>query len=358
MDNLSEDQNPGVDFDVALSFAGAHRDFVRKIAERLKALGISVFFDEFAKADAWGKNLYEYFDTAYRARSRYVVAFFSAEYAEGDWTRHEQQSAQVQALAQDAPYLLPVRMDDSVILGLRSTTAYIDARIEGIDGLVELVIAKVRPSTFSENPIPTTEAQVERLINAKPPLWEYQLFAGLLNQGINSLDYKWRDHRIELCVPGNKAISEDEIQQFCLTQQGKIISVVDNLNRILAEEAVQEAFGPPGVAGDDSAISYLVKRLVDVYDQLMDWALETRSANVPSRYAGVVWSLSQFARQPIEELREFRDRFTDFVLALPAWLAIPEGERTKIESTFEVTFRIDDAVSELFADECDLARNS
>lgn len=65
------------DFDVALSFAGEDRDYVREIRDSLRELGIPVFYDEDHLAEMWGEDLGEFFDDVYRKRSRYAVIFVS-----------------------------------------------------------------------------------------------------------------------------------------------------------------------------------------------------------------------------------------------------------------------------------------
>jgi hypothetical protein len=47
-------------YDVALSFAGEDRDYVRAVAESLRKREKRVFFDEFEKARLWGKDLYQH----------------------------------------------------------------------------------------------------------------------------------------------------------------------------------------------------------------------------------------------------------------------------------------------------------
>jgi TIR domain len=343
-------------YEVALSFAGAHREYVRTVANRLTALGLAVFFDEDAQVEAWGRNLYDYLDATYRNKAKYVVAFVSAEYAVGPWPTLERQSAQAHALFQDEPYFLPVRMDDSEIPGLLPTTAYVDARIEGIDRLVELIHHKLRPNSYSQTEIPKNADQVRELISAQTPGWEYQLFAGVLNQEIEALDRKWRDYRLGLLDTHSDRLSDDEVWRFCSSQLSALRKIVDNLNRILDPVAQEEAFGPRGIPGESAAITHLAESTATLYEQLLDWAVTTRSANVPTKYVGLISALSQYAAQPIEEMRSFRDRYMDYTLALTDWLQIPESERPNFRVEMTVTFRLDDVITDLFNDEMRLVQ--
>jgi hypothetical protein len=79
-------------------------------------------------ADLWGVDLYNYLDDVYRKRARFTIVFISQNYAAKAWTSHERQSAQARAMNEAGPYLLPVRIDDAELPGLRPTVSYIDAR--------------------------------------------------------------------------------------------------------------------------------------------------------------------------------------------------------------------------------------
>ena len=53
------DARPGWRWDVALSFAGAQRDYVEQVAQALKARGVRCFYDADEQIELWGKYLAE-----------------------------------------------------------------------------------------------------------------------------------------------------------------------------------------------------------------------------------------------------------------------------------------------------------
>ena len=118
------------EYDVALSFAGKQRNYVRDVAKVLaEEYGLKVFFDEFEEDKLWGKNLYDYLYKIYSQKSKYVIIFVSKEYKEKIWTNHERQAAQERALhLKNNEYILPVKFDDTNIPGLYSTIKYLDAK--------------------------------------------------------------------------------------------------------------------------------------------------------------------------------------------------------------------------------------
>ena len=131
------------DYDVALSFAGEDRVIVEAVADLLKSKNITVFYDQYEKAVLWGKDLYQHLQGVYRDRAKYCVVFTSAAYAEKLWTRHELKQAQARAFQENEEYILPVRLDDTLIPGINDTTGYLDLRQEALGTLVDLLIEKL-----------------------------------------------------------------------------------------------------------------------------------------------------------------------------------------------------------------------
>ena len=70
-------------WDVALSFAGAQRDYVGKVAEALKARALRCFYDADEQTELWGRYLADELPVIYGEQAAAVVMFVSAEYAAG-----------------------------------------------------------------------------------------------------------------------------------------------------------------------------------------------------------------------------------------------------------------------------------
>jgi hypothetical protein len=115
-------------YDVALSFAGENRKYVRSVAEDLRTKGVGVFYDEFEEIALWGEDLTERFVDVYMKGARYAVLFISQHYRDKIWARLERKASLARALTEDRAYVLPARFDDTEIEGLLPTVAYIDLR--------------------------------------------------------------------------------------------------------------------------------------------------------------------------------------------------------------------------------------
>ena len=115
-------------WDVALSFAGAQRDYVERVAAALKAREIRCFYDADEQIDLWGKYLAEELPAIYGEQSAAVVVFVSADYAARDWTRLERRTALDRAVRERREYVLPARFDDTRLPGLLSGMVAVDLR--------------------------------------------------------------------------------------------------------------------------------------------------------------------------------------------------------------------------------------
>lgn len=112
-------------YEVALSFAGEDRAYVKRVAKVLREMKIRVFYDEYENVTLWGKDLYVHLDEIYSKQAKYCVAFLSEHYKRKLWTNHERESAQARAFEERSEYILPVKLDETEIPGVRKTVGYI-----------------------------------------------------------------------------------------------------------------------------------------------------------------------------------------------------------------------------------------
>jgi hypothetical protein len=151
------------DYDVAVSFAGEDRAIVEQFVTQLRGAGFKVFYDQWEQSSLWGKDLYQHLHEVYSQRARYCVVFVSAAYAAKLWTNHELQSAQERAFKENTEYILPVRLDDSSIPGVRDTVAYLDHRQLGIEPIANLAIEKIRSEKAGRaNGLPRRRARTKK----------------------------------------------------------------------------------------------------------------------------------------------------------------------------------------------------
>ena len=116
-----------VKYQVALSFAGEQRRYVEEVARHLASRGIAVFYDGFETVPLWGRNGAEAFHEAFAEQSAHVVMFVSKSYIEKAWPRHERRSTLSRMVKEEHEYVLPVRFDDTPVLGLPDDVIFLRA---------------------------------------------------------------------------------------------------------------------------------------------------------------------------------------------------------------------------------------
>jgi hypothetical protein len=131
------------EYEVALSYASEDRDYVAKVASRLKAKGVRVFYDDHDKVNVWGRDLHTHLSSVY-TRAQYTVIFISQAYANKIWTTYELESAQRSALEGQKESVLPARFDDTELPGISPATAYLDLRTTSSEELANHILRKVR----------------------------------------------------------------------------------------------------------------------------------------------------------------------------------------------------------------------
>ena len=190
MTGANADADPGArperQWDVALSFAGAQRDYVEQVARALKARGVRYFYDADQLVRLWGTHLAEELPRIYARESAVVVVVFvSADYAAGDWTRLERRAAFSRAVREAGVYVLPARFDDSELPGLLDDVIAINLRDYTPGEFADLAVAKladlgIRPSLSLDE------------AGRKPP--------GAVR--VNEADPRWLGVHAAITVPG------------------------------------------------------------------------------------------------------------------------------------------------------------
>lgn len=340
------------DFDVALSFAGEDRDYVEDVNNALKAAGVRTFLDSDYLSDTWGEDLVDFFDGIYRKRSRFAILFISHHYAEKMWPRHERRSALARALEERAAYVLPVRLDDTSVDGLRPTIGYLDTRRTGIDALVRALTAKIAgrsgwPDGWPGDRAPRGYREIDEVVSERPPGWEYLFFAGVLHAEKAVLEAKYLDHELRYAALSGERMEDNEMSSFLRRMFNEIGALVRSLVSMMEPEVQERAFGPSGVAGDPIRIRHLAQRWNSAYEGLLDWATRIRGLSHDGRFDSAFELLARFADKPIEQYRSFVDELIEEVDRLPTALATSEP----LTISLSVTVSIEEGLAEEFSAE-------
>ncbi len=136
-------------FDVVLSYASEDRIYAEALADSLRPRGIKVFcysqdMDQERIFDLWGKSLNEYILDIYQNQARYCVIFISQYYATKKWTSREKEAALLRVLNEQEDYILPIRLDDTELPSISSSTVYIRWHKVTVESIADVLVEKLR----------------------------------------------------------------------------------------------------------------------------------------------------------------------------------------------------------------------
>ncbi len=132
-------------YDVAISFAGMDRPVAERIARRLKAAGLRVFYDRDQQHFLLGEDLAALLHTTYYADSRFAVVVISRAYLESKWAGNwELKAVLARMQEQHSGYALPYIMEDVSVPGLSPTLGHVAAVDFTAEEFADMVVRKFR----------------------------------------------------------------------------------------------------------------------------------------------------------------------------------------------------------------------
>ena len=131
------------EFDFSISFAGPDRPVADELAQKLAQRGLVVFYDEFYTSRLLGKQLDREFEWTFGRGTRFFVPLISRSYRERAWPQLEWAIACKEAQHRE-DFILPLRLDDTPLLGMPDSVGFLDLRQLAIDRVVDILADKHR----------------------------------------------------------------------------------------------------------------------------------------------------------------------------------------------------------------------
>ena len=135
---------PFYEFDFSISFAKPDRGTAEELAKKLAAKGMAVFYDTSFRSRLLGKRLHKEFQYIFGRGTRFFVPLVSRNYVDRIWPQFEWAVALREAKKRTSEFILPIRLDDSLLLGLPEDVGYLRLRELSIDTAVEILCKKRR----------------------------------------------------------------------------------------------------------------------------------------------------------------------------------------------------------------------
>lgn len=130
-------------FDFAISFSRECRPQATELAALLVDKGASVFYDHSYLEHLLGKQLDDELGWIFGSATRFFVPFVSAGYTARPWPQYEWSIAKLEAERREEEFILPLRVDDSHLVGLLDTVGYLDLRDHELPQVAELLMSKL-----------------------------------------------------------------------------------------------------------------------------------------------------------------------------------------------------------------------
>ncbi len=131
-------------FDFAISCAGEDCGIAEELADRLVAKRYKVFLYSEFRTYLFGKDMRSEFGRMFGPGTKFFIPLISQYYATKAWAQFEWAIAIEEASKRKLEFILPVRLDGTLVPGLAPSVNYLDLREVGMKDAVELLAGKCR----------------------------------------------------------------------------------------------------------------------------------------------------------------------------------------------------------------------
>lgn len=190
--------------------------------------------------------------------------------------------------------------------------------------------------------VPCTGEEQRDLLLARPGGWEYLLFAGVLKQGKEALELKWRDHELHYPARQRRHIDDERAFGVLSSSFSDLESESDALMRVFASDVQEQAFGPPGTSGDPVRIEHFAQRILATYEAILDWAAAIRGTVVSDVLKQTFELTALLADRPAADIRGFIDRVVSEAERIPAHIADENPNKAPLTIDVSLVLAIDD----------------
>lgn len=137
-----------------------------------------------------------------------------------------------------------------------------------------LLMRAVRRSA-DHNLLSTLSGVPFKLALEKPAAWEYRLFAHTLRHEILAAQALRREYDLGISFGAKERVDLLQFAPWAQARMGEISHLVEVADKLM-NTALQDAFGPPGIAGSAEGIIFVARSLARVYREGIEWALRVR----------------------------------------------------------------------------------
>ncbi len=196
--------------------------------------------------------------------------------------------------------------------------------------------------------VPRNGEELQATLTVRPSGWEYLFFAGHLFLGKERLALRWRDHELP---PYTLSESIDEVGDattYLSSAFSRVSGVVEALSRVFPQEVQEEAFGAPGDPGSPTRIEHFAARILQTYEELLDWAASMRAVSPPDVLVPAFEAAARMADQPLDEIHTFIDDAVREIDRMPTYLETRKDGDPPLQIDLILKLTLDEELSAEF----------
>jgi hypothetical protein len=355
--------------DLFISHAGEDKESVaRPLARALQSRGWSVWLDELELTI--GDSLSGRIDGAL-AKSRFGVVILSRAFFAKPWPQRELAGLAAREVVAGTKVILPVwheidqlyisersptladRLGAATSLGIDEVAVKLSEALEraGMQAShvahTESIVQAVEAGPPQRLIIPTSAAERAKLADEHAELWEHLVHVGVLVQGKQECETKWHDHELRIGRGSRREVIGPSAFSFLGREIGWMSKQIAVLNRVFDPALQERAFGRPGEHGDIKLIENLARRIIALYEALMDWAALLRNTSVSSELEDILETTACFADAPLMQVRDFIDHAADQLSRVPE-LRAGASEANPLVLNLSLTLAVDTTVHDRY----------
>ena len=136
-------------FQIALSFPGEYRTFIRQVADCLSStLGQqNVLYDNYYEAEFARPDLDTYLQALYHDQSELIAVFLCKQYEQKEWCGLEWRAIRDLLKRRQTASIMPFRFDNTEVPGLFSTDGYVWIAERSAQEVADLILARLQFNT-------------------------------------------------------------------------------------------------------------------------------------------------------------------------------------------------------------------
>lgn len=144
-----------------------------------------------------------------------------------------------------------------------------------------------------------------RIILEKEAMYEYKFLAQVFVDEIEKKEFLKNDIEYSILTEAKERISEpNEIPSWANYRLRSAMGIINSLNNLI-NKALPFFIKEQGVSSDLKGLYYVSVKYAELYEQLLNWMIRTRSTHIDAEFEELKNSLSEMTREAAKSIWEF-----------------------------------------------------